>query len=73
LPFRQLTIPIELFAVAAHDKNLRYDELGKLLGVVELYYDSLRQAKSIVDWYYDEAAIDGIPSFLRAQLYSARV
>jgi hypothetical protein len=48
-------------AVAAHDKNIRYDELGALLGLVEVSHDSVRCADPLIDWYYDYQKMTGAP------------
>lgn len=45
--------------VAAHDRNIRYDELGKLLGLVDLSHESVRQAQPLIDWYYDDQKMTG--------------
>jgi hypothetical protein len=46
--------PYELnhVAITAHDRNIRYDELGVLLKLVELSHDDVRQAQPLLDWYY---------------------
>ena len=46
-------------AVAVHDKNIRYDELGVLLGIVELSHESVRQAQPLIDWYYNDQEMTG--------------
>jgi hypothetical protein len=48
-------------AVAAHDRNIRYDELGKLLGLVDLSHDAVRQAQPLIDWYYEDQKMNGPP------------
>jgi hypothetical protein len=46
-------------AVAAHDKNIRYDELGALLRLVDVSHDAVRRAKPLIDWYYDNQKMTG--------------
>lgn len=48
------THPYELnhVAITAHDRNIRYDELGVLLKLVELSHDDVRQAQPLLDWYH---------------------
>lgn len=53
--------PYELnhVAIAYHDRNMRYAELGTLLGLVELSVDTVRQAGPLVDWYYESQKMTG--------------
>ncbi len=41
-------------AITAHDKNIRYDELGSLLKLVELSHECVRQAEPLINWYYKD-------------------
>jgi hypothetical protein len=46
-------------AVAAHDRNIRYNELGVLLNLVDLSHESVRQAKPLIEWYYADQRMTG--------------
>jgi hypothetical protein len=48
-------------AVAAHDRNIRYEELGSLLGLVDVSHDAVRHAKPLIDWYFDDQKMTGLP------------
>jgi RiboL-PSP-HEPN len=48
-------------AVAAHDRNIRYDELGSLLSLVDLSHNAVRQAQPLIDWYYEDQKMTGPP------------
>lgn len=41
-------------AITAHDRNLRYSELGSLLTIVELTHDHVRRAEPLLEWYCNE-------------------
>lgn len=47
--------------VSAHDKNIRYDELGLLLGLVDLSHNAVRRARPLIDWYYEDQKMTGAP------------
>lgn len=54
-------------AVAVHDRNIRYDELGALLNVVDLSHDAVRQAQPLIDWYCeDQKMTDARPNSVPA-------
>lgn len=55
--------PYELnhVAVTAHDRNIRFDELGKLLGLVDLSHDAVRHAQPLVQWYLQDQDLSGAP------------
>jgi hypothetical protein len=46
-------------AVAAHDGNLRFAEMGKLLRVVDVSHDDIRQALPLIEWYYNDRKLTG--------------
>lgn len=46
-------------AVAAHDRNIRYDELGSLLSLVDLSRDDMRRAWPLIDWYCEDQNVIG--------------
>lgn len=46
-------------AVAAHDKNIRYDELQTLLNVVDISHDAVRRADPLIEWYIGEQKMTG--------------
>jgi hypothetical protein len=47
-------------AIIAHDQNLRYNELGSLLTVVELTHEDVRRAGPLLDWYRNEQGLAGV-------------
>jgi hypothetical protein len=53
--------PYELnhIAVTAHDRNIRYEEMGTLLKIVDLSHDHIRQAQPLIDWYCEDQRITG--------------
>jgi hypothetical protein len=55
------SLPYELnkIAVATHDRNMRYSELGKFLDLVDLSNDDLRKAQSLIEWYYEDQGMTG--------------
>ncbi|MFJ7660709.1 MAE_28990/MAE_18760 family HEPN-like nuclease, partial [Methylobacterium sp. NPDC097178] len=55
--------PYELnhVAITSHDRNMRYDELGLTLKLVEISQDDVRKAQPLLDWYYKEEGPVGDP------------
>jgi len=44
-------------AITAHDRNLRYNELGSLLTIVELTHEDVRRAEPLVEWYRNDQGL----------------
>jgi hypothetical protein len=56
--------PYELnhIAVTAHDRNIRYEEMGALLKIVDLSHDHVRQAQPLIYWYYEDQRMSARPA-----------
>lgn len=68
--------PYELnyIAVAAHDRNVRYDELGVLLRSVDFSHEDIRHAQPLIKWYYDEQKMTGeLPASVPATVIQQRL
>lgn len=48
-------------AITAHDRNLRYDELGSLFTIVDLVHEDVRGADPLVEWYRNDQGLTEAP------------